>query len=364
VAIEFDARAITSEADIKVVVFGDGTNFQSGYTLAHGDNGNSSSYIQRLGDPAIPMRQLQMSAQQFAKANGLSSADPVATGQFKADTFVRLDVPNQRVQVGRSYRWRIERRGGTVRWLIDGQPYGEFQDPFPLTGAEHDRFGFSSDESAVAYDNFWIGPVSETRSPPPKAHADAPPALPPGPFADNFDREDLGNDWLVTAGGTARIDDGALVIRGARNRPVWLKKPIPENATIEMDAWTNDPQGDIKFEAWGDGQSFYMGDPNGAYTATGYVFIFGGWKNTATVLAKQEEHAPGRPERRDVLVTPGKHHHLKVTRKGGTISWFIDGTEIIRVNDPEPLTGPMNQYFGFSGWETEVHFDNLKISGG
>src|SRR3954454_5609820 len=77
--------------------------------------------------------------------------------------------------------------------------------------------------------------------------------LPPsGPSADDFNRSALGDAWNVT-GGNWRIVDGALVIDHAYNHPAWLKKPIPEDALIEFDCWSNDPGGDLKVEAWGDG---------------------------------------------------------------------------------------------------------------
>ena len=47
----------------------------------------------------------------------------------------------------RPYHWRLERRGKVLSWFIDGQPFMRFEDPMPLTGKGHDRFGFSSWEA-------------------------------------------------------------------------------------------------------------------------------------------------------------------------------------------------------------------------
>ena len=43
------------------------------------------------------------------------------------------------------------------------------------------------------------------------------------------------------------------------------------------------PDGDIKLELYGDGESF---DPDqGTYFPTGYVFVFGGWSNASASSA-------------------------------------------------------------------------------
>jgi hypothetical protein len=143
---------------------------------------------------------------------------------------------------------------------------------------------------------------------------------------------------------------------------VWLKKPIPENATLEFDVWGDSPDGDIKVEAWGDGRAFYAGDPRLQYTATGYVFIFGGWRNTQSVIARQHEHTNDRAVRDGAAVAAGQHYHFRITRRDGLLSWEVDGKPFLTLQDASPLTGPRNQYFGFSGWQSRVHFDNLKIT--
>jgi hypothetical protein len=118
--------------------------------------------------------------------------------------------------------------------------------------------------------------------------------------------------------------------------------------------------GDIKIELWGDGESFAT--EKGAYTSTGYVFIFGGWHNSLSVLCRMQEHDQGRKaERADVRVQPGRTYHWTVTRRGGTIDWKIDGQPFLSWTDPEPLAGTGHEYLGINDWEAAVTFDNLSI---
>jgi hypothetical protein len=183
--------------------------------------------------------------------------------------------------------------------------------------------------------------------------------LPPaGPSSDDFNRAALGDAWAVT-GGNWRLDNGELVIDHAYNHPLWLKKPIPRDAIIELDCWSNDDAGDLKIEAWGDGKSFAQ---TASYTATSYVFIFGGWHNQISAIARMNEHGADRKTRTDLRVEKGKKYHWRIARKGGHIDWQIDGKPFMSYDDARPLDGNEHSYLGFNDWEAELHFDNLKVT--
>ncbi len=185
--------------------------------------------------------------------------------------------------------------------------------------------------------------------------------LPPaGPSADDFERATLGDAWQTTGGGNWRIENGELVVDHAYNHPLWLKRPIPDDAVIELDCWSNDDAGDLKVEAWGDGKTFAT---DVSYTmASSYLFIFGGWRNTISTIARLNEHGNDRRARADVRVVRGKKYHWRIARKGGHIDWQIDGQPFLTYDDPRPLHGAEHRYFGFNDWEVELHFDNLKIT--
>jgi hypothetical protein len=182
--------------------------------------------------------------------------------------------------------------------------------------------------------------------------------LPPGPSSDDFGREALGSAWRTTGSGF-RIAGGELVVDRAYNHPLWLTRALPRDAVIELDAWSNDDAGDIKVEAWGDGRSFAT---EASYTATSYVFIFGGWHNTLSAIARMNEHGADRKTRNDTRVVKGQKYHFRIARKGGHLDWQIDGKPFLQLDDAAPLEGPGHSFFGINDWEAELHFDNLKIT--
>lgn len=188
------------------------------------------------------------------------------------------------------------------------------------------------------------------------------------PFSDHFDTATLSSDWRATST-VWHIENGRLCGRGAHNHPVWLQRRIPKNARITFTAESDSVEGDIKVEIWGDGQSEAK---TISYTnATSYLFILGGWKNHFHVLARIDEHAPDRLERRvspeatdprDRPVVPGVKYRFGIERADGrTVRWTVDGAEMAKLNDPMPLVGPGHEYLGFNNWEVRACFDDLNI---
>ncbi len=179
------------------------------------------------------------------------------------------------------------------------------------------------------------------------------------PFSEDFERAELGPNWNATAP-SYHIADGRLTVSNAYNHPAWLRKKLPRNASVEFDAMSKSTAGDLKIELYGDGESF---DPDkGGYVSTGYVLIFGGWRNSLSVICRNNEHDDGRKaERTAPKVELGRSYHWSVTRKDGAIDWRIDGQPFLNWTDPEPLAGTGHEYLAVDDWEAEVTFDNFKI---
>lgn len=182
-----------------------------------------------------------------------------------------------------------------------------------------------------------------------------------GAWSDDFERRSIGQSYYKTGGGY-KIRDGALATKGSYNHPLWLRKKLPRDVVIELDAWSNTPDGDIKVEVFGDGRSH--AENKGQYTSTGYVLIMGGWSNSKSLLARGNEHGQELVERKAPRVEVGKRYHWKIQRQGKRIDWWVDdmSTPFLSYEDARPLEGPGHQYFGFNNWESDSWFDNLSIT--
>ena len=137
VVVEVDVTSDTRTVDAKVELMTDGRRHQTGYIFILGGWDNTIATIARLDE------------------HERGRAEKRPTG----------------VVGRRTYRWRIEKKGGHLRWLIDGEPYLERTDPAPLDGPGHDRLAFSNWLNQVRYDDLRIWAYDQ--APPPSGPARA-----------------------------------------------------------------------------------------------------------------------------------------------------------------------------------------------
>jgi hypothetical protein len=180
-------------------------------------------------------------------------------------------------------------------------------------------------------------------------------------WRDDFERDGVGDMYYATGDGY-RVANGALNAKGAHNHPLWLRAKIPRDVRVEFETWSTEQRGDLKIEIFGDGRSFDK--DGGAYMATGYELIFGGWHNTKSIIARLDEHGPDVVERREPKVVPNQRYKWRVERKANQLTWFIDDmtTPFLQYTDQRPLEGMGHEYLGFNNWETDTWFDNVVIT--
>ncbi len=183
------------------------------------------------------------------------------------------------------------------------------------------------------------------------------PAISSEGLTDSFDRDRLGELWNNT-GGPWEIRDGQLHVRGAKNRPLWLRRVLPQDVSIEFDVRSESPEGDIKAEVFGDGVSKAKEE---SYTATSYVVIFGGWNNSLNVIARMNEHGNDRIVGPKHPVVKGKTYHVRIERQGKTLSVQFGDALSMKMRDPDPLYGRGHDHFAFNNWKSDLWFDNLRI---
>lgn len=118
VRIEFDARALSDEGDLKCEVFASEPRHQAGYVVILGGWHNTVSIIARLDEHGED----------------------------------RLESP-ARAEKGRWHRFVLVRISDTLRWYLDGNLLLEYHDEDPLRGT---YFGFNDWNAPVEFDNLKI----------------------------------------------------------------------------------------------------------------------------------------------------------------------------------------------------------------
>jgi hypothetical protein len=174
-------------------------------------------------------------------------------------------------------------------------------------------------------------------------------------FSDDFDDGTFRPEWRRGKGengsGQWTVDDGAVVGVDIKNDPLWLDQELPDKVRVEFDVTALSPIGDVKVEVFGDGDTH----------ESGYILIFGGWKNTLDVIARLDEHGQDRKSRDTHGVMPGHTYTMAIERTGATLNWFVNGEHFMAYADQEPLTGDGHRHFAFNVWSAPVKFDNVKV---
>jgi hypothetical protein len=78
---------------------------------------------------------------------------------------------------------------------------------------------------------------------------------------------------------------------------------------------------------------------DGRDLSSGYSFLFGGWGNKKTAITRQGKIVAQKG--RDIP-TGGIHRrwfYVKVTKRGNTLTYSIDGEPVLTYTDPQPLDG-------------------------
>ena len=159
--------------------------------------------------------------------------------------------------------------------------------------------------------------------------------------------------WQALAG-EAKIEGGALVLTAPSDEGqlVLLEPRCPGSVRVECVAsLKGDPISDIS--------PFLNADTSG-YNS-GYLFQFGGKANTINCLCRYDDHIAAT-EKDKPLVKPGQKYRILAENDGGRLRLVIDGQEIFKYTDPEPLKGQTHDRVGFYTYGCTLVVEKLTVS--
>ena len=169
-------------------------------------------------------------------------------------------------------------------------------------------------------------------------------------FQDDFSQW-RSSDWR-SQGKAWSVVDGKLKVSGAKNDALWLTQALPEKVRVEFTATSLSPDGDIKAEIFGNGHDHQ----------SGYIAIFGGWRNSTSCMARLNEHGNDRQDRQShQTVEGGRPYQIALVRSDRDVVFFLDGERYMEFRDAAPLLGPEHSYFAFNDWMVSLSFDDVRI---
>jgi hypothetical protein len=170
-------------------------------------------------------------------------------------------------------------------------------------------------------------------------------------YEESFEGSGLPKEW-TTASKAWRVAGGMLHGERAENEGVWLQVPLPDKVRVTFKAASASDDGDLKFEVFTDGRTHQ----------SGYVGIFGGWKNSLNIIARLDEHGSDRLVGAEgQKVVKDRVYEMAVVRTDSRVRWYVDGKPFLTYHDGKPLEGEGHRHFGFNDWHVPVRFDDVKV---
>jgi len=195
--------------------------------------------------------------------------------------------------------------------------------------------------------------------------------------------------WWVEGGERVWVENGRLRVDadpGANARghvaTVWCKIPHPGDVRVDFDAHVISSSRDVNninfFLCYSDPSGRPLFDTrrqraSGAYKLyhqlNGYIFTFlkdvkhaGGVYPDGSAKARfRMRRCPGfrlMTETYAYHCEAGRTYHVTITKRGGELTYAVDGTVYMKQTDPQPLGGGL---LGLRTFRTDLWWDNIKV---
>ena len=170
-------------------------------------------------------------------------------------------------------------------------------------------------------------------------------------YSEDFEGSGLPSAWS-TKSPVWKVAQGRLTGARAENEGAWLSQPLPEQVRVTFTVSSASPDGDIKFEIFTDGKTHQ----------SGYVGIFGGWKNSLNIIARLDEHGTDRLVGAEgQAVVKDRVYQMTVVRTDNRVRWWIDGQPFLTYADAAPLRGEGHNHLGFNTWHAPLSYDSVRV---
>ncbi len=186
------------------------------------------------------------------------------------------------------------------------------------------------------------------------------------------------DDWWVEGGERVWIENGHLQMKADSDKAgvatVWRREPHPGDFTVELDAHVVSSSKDVN----NINLFFSYSDPSGKpleetresrrnaeyglyHKLNGYIITFLNDPEGAGKARIRIRRNPGFKLLAETFAyhcRQGVTYHLKVTKTGGEIRFAVDGQELLRAVDPQPLGGGL---FALRTFRTWLWWDNIRF---
>ncbi len=171
---------------------------------------------------------------------------------------------------------------------------------------------------------------------------------------DDFSDPDILSRWEVY-GGSVDIVDRELRFHGGEPQVLLLRRDVPGDVRIEFECR-------VEGSVLNCLACFMNSARSGNYRDmpwSGYEFELGGYENSRNAIHRANSQIWIEP---DTPLKSGATYTVVAERVGPNLRFVVNGTELVSMTDPDPLSGSNRVAVGFVGWNMDMRFSRIRIS--
>jgi serine/threonine protein kinase/Leucine-rich repeat (LRR) protein len=165
---------------------------------------------------------------------------------------------------------------------------------------------------------------------------------------------DAFNDAWEVIGAEYELLDGELRLHGGRPQVLLLREPVEGNVRIEMECRMES----LYLNAIGCFMSAFQTENRHEISASGYRFEYGCYDNSMNALMRSDQRLWAEY---DQPLEQGKVYHVVCERYGARLRMTVNGREVMKVIDPDPLSGAGRTAVGIVGWLADTRYTSIRV---
>ena len=170
---------------------------------------------------------------------------------------------------------------------------------------------------------------------------------------EDFSDQNVLARWEIV-GGKYEIKEGELRLYAGEPQLLLLRREVSGDIRIEFEC----RQESSYLNDVGCFMSSIVAANRNEIPSSGYELKYGGYSNTLNVLMKSNHRlwsAPASP------LVRGKKYKVLAERIGARLRLEVNGEEVFRVTDPDPLSGADRTAVGLLGWMADTRYSRVRV---
>ena len=170
---------------------------------------------------------------------------------------------------------------------------------------------------------------------------------------ETFAGGDISGRWEII-GGQWEMRNGELRLHGGEPQMLLLRQDVTGDVRIEFECHLES----LYLNDIGCFMSAVRSENRKEIPSSGYELKYGSYDNSLNVLSRSNQRIWSQGA---TPIERGKRYRVLAERIGSRLRMLVNGEEVIRFADPDPLSGPDRTAVGILGWMADTRYSLIRV---